>query len=505
MPSADPLRDWRLLGRSLELAEGHFAYYLVFSNWPEQNLAGKALLNGALQARGLSLQVVVPDAPEKLVETAIAALFRDDLPPATPLWLECWRNASDPAWNLARRRLMARLNEGRGRLEKEVLRPLILLLPRDGVLRAAEDAPDMWSIRKLVVHLERPAMPGVPIETLELPKFVEPPTPENLARAERKLVAWQKQWAKAEAAGDMHTLSLPDAWDATEALLEAGRLQDARTVAEQALMASRSRRDDSQPNTLRDLSIALDKVGQVFRDLDNLEEARVAFEESLALCRRLRGTLGDVPQTLRDLSISLNDLGLVYQDSGDFESARLAYAEMLAINRQLRAVLGDTPMTLQDLSVSFDNVGQLARERGDLAIARIAFSESLALRRQLRSALGDIPPILRSLSVSLDNVGLTARSMGDLEGARAAYEESLALSRKLKATQGDEPVLLEDISRGLGHWGWLQRDFGNLDAARAAFQEAAELAARLVALRPDHPGYRKLQAQLQADLEKLPP
>ncbi|MDP2831880.1 MAG: tetratricopeptide repeat protein [Pseudomonadota bacterium] len=504
MPAVDVLRDWRQLGRSLELAQG-FAYYLVFTNWPEQNQAGKALLNEALQTRGLSLQVVVPNDPARLVEDAIAALFHPDLlpdlPPNSPLWLECWRNGSDPDWNLARRRLMARLNEGRGRLEKEVLRPLILLLPRYGVLRAAEDAPDMWSIRKLVVHLERPAVSAVALESF--PKFAEPPTPELLARAERRLAVWRKQWAKAEAAGDMHVLSLPDAGDAFDALLETGRLQDAKTVAEQALMASRARRDNSQPNTLRELSIALDKIGHVSRDLGNLEVARAAFQESLAICRQLRSTLGDAPQTLLNLSTSLNDLGRVYQDLGDFEAARLAYAEMLAINRQARAVLGDAPIALQALSISFDNIGQLARERGDLEVARMAVSESLALRRNLRSALGDNSQILRSLSISLDNVGLVARALGDMDAARAAYEESLALSRQLRVAHGEEPVVLEDIARGLGHLGWLQRDLGDLAASRAVYREGADLAARLVALRPEHPGYRKLLASFNADIAKL--
>jgi len=502
MPPAEPLRDWRQLGRSLELAQG-FAYYLVFTNWPEQNQAGKVLMNDALQARGLSLQVVVPDDPARLVETAIAALFRTDLPPATPLWLECWRYGLDDAWNLARRKLMARLNEGRGRLEKEVLRPLILLLPRDGVLRAAEDAPDMWSIRKLVLHLERPAPTELPTEPYPERIVEEPPTPEHITRAERRLADWQRQWAKAEAHGDMQTLSLSDAWIAIDALLEAGRLRDAQIVAGQALTASRACRDDSQPHTLRDLSVSLDKVGEIYRSLGDMEAARVAFVESLALCRQLRGTFGDTPLVMRDLSVSLNDLGRVYQDLGDLEAARLIYAETLAINRQLRVVLGDTPLTLQDLSVSIDNVGQLARDRGDLEIARIAFAESLALRRHLRSELGDNPQIMRELSVSLDNVGLAARSLGDFEAAGAAYEESLALSRQLQVTHGNKPNVLEDIARGLGHWGWLQRDLGDLDAARAAYREGADLAVRLVALQPDHPGYRKLLASLEADLATL--
>ncbi len=44
----------------------------------------------------------------------------------------------------------------------------------------------------------------------------------------------------------------------------------------------------------------------------------------------------------RDLSVSLNNVGNVERDLGDLVAAREAYRESLAIDRQLRHALGDT-------------------------------------------------------------------------------------------------------------------------------------------------------------------
>jgi tetratricopeptide (TPR) repeat protein len=89
--------------------------------------------------------------------------------------------------------------------------------------------------------------------------------------------------------------------------------------------------------------VSLDNVGQVARDLGRPEEAREAFQESLALLRQLRAALGDTPQVLRDLSVSLDNVGEVARDLGRLEEARESYQESLALLRQLRAALGDTP------------------------------------------------------------------------------------------------------------------------------------------------------------------
>ncbi len=381
MPPVELREEWCRLRGSLELDVG-FAYYLIFTNWPDQVRAGADYLADALRFCSLRLQTVVPTSPDRLVREAFEAMYAPGLPIGTPLWLECWRHPDTPEWQQARRVLMARLNEGRSRLEQEMRRPLVLLLPLGETQAAAENAPDMWSIRRPPLYLERPVAEtaGQSLSTAPAPLR---PTPESAARAERYLADWQRQWH--QAGEDKGRLSLPDAAEAVTALLEVGRIAEARTVAEQALSVAQQRRAalGDTPQALRDLSISLNKVGQVARDLGDLESSRAAYAESLELFRQLRAALGDTPQALRDLSVSLNKVGQVARDLGDLDASRAAYAESLELSRQLRAALGDTPAILEDLARTLGQMASLHRAEKEAALARRDLEEGRLLASRL--------------------------------------------------------------------------------------------------------------------------
>ena len=101
---------------------------------------------------------------------------------------------------------------------------------------------------------------------------------------------------------------------------------------------------------LRDVSVSLNNVGGVERDLGNLEAARSAYRKSLELGRRLREAVGETPQALRDVSVSLNNVGGVEGDLGNLEAARSAYRESLEIARRLRHAFPDQSRYQQDLA-----------------------------------------------------------------------------------------------------------------------------------------------------------
>jgi tetratricopeptide (TPR) repeat protein len=211
----------------------------------------------------------------------------------------------------------------------------------------------------------------------------------------------------------------------------------------------------------------------------DLNEVRATYEEALALGRHRRQVVGDTPEALRDLSVSLNKVGEVRQARGQLEQAAAAYEESLALRRQLRQVVGDTPEALRDLSVSLDNVGKVRQARGQLEQAAAAYEESLALSRQLRQVVGDTPEALRDLSVSLNKVGQVRQARGQLEQAAAAYEESVALCRLGRSLLGDTPQSLQDLAYCLTHVANIRKALGDEQGAQAARTEAEELRRRL--------------------------
>lgn len=318
--------DWLRLRRSLQSADG-FAVYFVFTDAPKQNQLGLDYLSDSVKLRTQRLQVVRPSTAERLVEDTLAALFNQPHH-AQPVWLECWRDATNADWNGARRQLLARLNEGRGRLESSFAAPLILLLPYESAKITAETAPDLWSVRRRTLYLHQTAP-----EVVERPVETAPSTvvsPELAARAQRRLETWNRQWAT-YLRDPQTNISINDAFGAFDVLIECGRIRDAQLLAQQTLTLAYERfdlhKDEAGHESLRDLSISLDNVGQVSRDLGELETARAAYAESLDLFRKLHSALGDTPQTLRDLSVSLNNLAVVSNNLGDSETAQALFTE----------------------------------------------------------------------------------------------------------------------------------------------------------------------------------
>jgi tetratricopeptide (TPR) repeat protein len=373
--------DWPRLRRSLRIADG-FALYFVFTDWPEQVAAGKAYLESVLRLRTLRLREVRPESADGLVSQAMDTLLgakASKASKAQPVWVECWRYTEDESWDRERQKLLARLNEGRGRLETEFASPLILVLPRNRVTETAETAPDLWSIRRLTLHLARPAPAPVAGERPpQAEASTKPPESDVFERAERRLEAWRRQVGAASA-------NLWDAWQAVESLREAGHLEEALAVAVEALTLARSHREEGNRDGLRTLSIALDNLGDVSSDQGNLEAARAAYQESLELSRQLRAAQGDTPQSLRDLSVSLNNVGQVSRDLGDLAAARAAYQESLELSRQLLAYFGDLPQPLRDFGFAVNGLIQVAQAQGNEGEAAALKAESVGIAERLQA------------------------------------------------------------------------------------------------------------------------
>ncbi|NUQ07896.1 MAG: AAA family ATPase [Phycisphaerae bacterium] len=180
------------------------------------------------------------------------------------------------------------------------------------------------------------------------------------------------------------------------------------------------------PQALRDLSVSLDRVGDVRLLKGDRDAALAAFEEGLTLSRRIAREFGETPEALRDLSVSLNKVGDVRLLKGDRDAALAAFEEGLTLRRRIAREFGETPEALRDLSVSLDRVGDVRRLKGDRDAALAAFEEGLALRRRIAREFGETPEALRDLSVSLFRVGWVLCEAGAGERAVTSMTESLA-------------------------------------------------------------------------------
>ena len=86
------------------------------------------------------------------------------------------------------------------------------------------------------------------------------------------------------------------------------------------------------------------------QDYFDCEAALVLHRESLDLRRRLRESVGDTARAWRDLSVSLNRVGDIERDLGNLEAARTLYREGRDLCRQLSGAFPDNLRHRRDLA-----------------------------------------------------------------------------------------------------------------------------------------------------------
>ncbi|MGB8960779.1 MAG: tetratricopeptide repeat protein [Pseudonocardiaceae bacterium] len=164
--------------------------------------------------------------------------------------------------------------------------------------------------------------------------------------------------------------------------------------------------------------------------------AAAAPEAGFAAGRRLADQL-DTPQAQRDLSISLNNVGDVARDLGDLDTAATHYQQALDINRRLAQQL-DTDQAHRDLGWALTQLGDVARDLGDPTIARIHHQQALDINRRLAEQLGTARA-LRDVHSGLSGLTQIEEELGDTEAAAALRAELTTVSDQLAALDDGTP------------------------------------------------------------------
>lgn len=449
--------EWTRLHAQLKLTGGFWLGFLfTASPVSSRDLADRTA--EFLRFRARSMLLLRPEIPRDLT-AVVRTLLDGEADEQGCVWVSAVRTDSSEGdagpWTRAWDDLLLRLNERRDALRRRLSGGLVLAAHTAVRARVRAAAPDLWSVRSLVLDLEA--------------------TPELVDRAQRVAERTHGRDAVArEADPDGLALALAEATraeqsgkqgatralaDASNRLREQGKPPEARDWALRAMEAVQREQDPDDrlratalvalvraahedgdpvsayqyagqalgPNAFpdpRERSMWLDLQGAVARDLARFSEARDAFEEALELSRRILQSYGDSPQALHDLSVTLNNVGTVRRELGELAEALDAFEESLELGRRILQSYGENPQALRNLSVTLDKVGEVLREQGELARARDAFVEALELRRRILQSYGESPQALRDLSVSLNRVGDVRRELGEPTEGGDAIEDS---------------------------------------------------------------------------------
>ena len=323
--------EWQYDGFSLVFLFADVGPSLQLADWLDQRLA--------MQGRPLHRHEAKDSFvrhPEAAVDLLVNRLADLSAQPGG-VWFAIQRHPGDVQWNRARTLFLARLNERRFLLERDLKRPLVLVLPAHFRAETRAMAPDIWHKRDLSEELRW--LPDTAPTSVQVSR--EPLA--TLAVEDGCLPAFA-EWQRMASASAAEQAFLPTAWKASNELLAVGRPGDAEHVARSALSLARRRAQaKADGSSERDLSVSLNHLGRVAQAQGDWTQAEAVYRESLALRRQLVERLGGTPESLDDLAVSLLNVAAI--PPGD----SAARAEAVAIYRRLRTRFPDTARYVQRL------------------------------------------------------------------------------------------------------------------------------------------------------------
>ena len=300
-----------------------------------------------------------------------------------------WVDLGDARGSPQRDWLLARLNERRAGL-LAMARPVLLVGRGDAELAVAMVAPDLWSIRSASFTVPAWAVDGAVGLALPTPWRGEgAPSPSGhlaaVALWDRALASFQQASAPGDAAARATAddasprLALDLGFDAIAQAVRYRQLALAeRVLADLAahLVIDPAAVGD-QPQTLRQACQWQFWAAELAGLRRQWRDAQAHAVHALALVERLLKLTGESPETLRDWSVSLNKVGDVQRALGDVTGARGRYEESLKVRERLVALTGESPEALRDLAISCERLGDLHREAGRFSEARHWFERDL--------------------------------------------------------------------------------------------------------------------------------
>lgn len=294
------------------------------------------------------------------------------------------------------------------------------------------------------------------------------------------------------------------AWDASNRLYEQfTALPDKRSpVALELTARAHSLRIVALGPQAPRLSVSLNILANVCRDLGDHANAQAALEHSLALQEAAYG-----PEHV-EVASALHRLGVFHFYCGALSTAEPLYLRALALREKL------LDANDFDLAMTYLGLGQLLRLKEDLERAEPLLLQALAILEKVSE------PALDEMSNVLNELALLQQARGDFQNAAATLRRSIAIKEKLADNavslgfglnnlgelhriQGDyleaerlhlRALVLRkkafgpehrDVAQSLNNLALLQQAMNNLPKAEEFFQQA--LAGWEKSLGPEHP------------------
>jgi tetratricopeptide (TPR) repeat protein len=256
-------------------------------------------------------------------------------------------------------------------------------------------------------------------------------------------------------------------------------------IAAEALALARASGDQAAEADARCLT------GDIWQAQGKLDLAQAAFDEHLAIFRRLTEQDASNAGWQRDLAGAHSRVGYLLQAQGQLAAAQAACGEYLAILRRLAEQDPSNLGRRRELAVALGRVGEVRQAQGQLAAAHAAFDEHLAISRRLVEHDPSNARWHRDLAVAHVRIGDVLQEQGELAAAQVAFDEYLAISRRLAEQDPSNAGWQRDLALAHSRVGDVLQAQGKLAQAQAAFDQALAISRRLAELDPSNADWQR--------------
>ena len=469
--------EWRTLLNHFDYQSG-FAFVVVLVPGPDGVAPCRAELERHLAASGRRVLDISPATGEELKQIAGPLLDLKVDADVGAVWMAAATTEASPdypEWAAAWREGVARLNQFRNLLQRQIPCTLVFVGATwvQPIIRTM--APDLWSVRSKVariapipLHLDRPADWAPPPDRPVDPNAPDPEFALRQAQALRDKPGQELTLARILYRAGQGWFARREFEKAIEAFQDSASLQERfgaplpdRAKTELGLARSLERRSSPaksldhyeeaigllrQSREKSGLAEALVRKGDLESRLGQLDEARQHFEQAMELFGQERAQLG--------LANTLSSLGDLESRLGQLDEARQHFEQAMELFGQERDQLG--------LANTLRSLGDLERGKDEFDAARQHYEDATRLHRDERDQLG--------LANDWASLGDLEVKCGRWPEARVAYETALPLYR---AARDDAFVAytLADLAR-------VALAQGRSDDAPKLLAEAREVALR---------------------------
>ncbi len=478
------LVQWRRLRAQLELAEGFWLGF-VFVDHPAVAAALRDRAGTFLDGEGKTHEVRRYVTPEALTTSLLTDVFSAGPAVTGCMFLESIAVDSQAGgpWYSAWQAVLLRCNERRDALRRALSTGLVFMLPREFKRLVRDAAPDLWSVRSLVIEIQPESVPEAALPHRQFrrdlsPLEAAPAAPQDPELTERRAARVRDPAARGVA---LH--------HAAEAYLRLGRLDEALRTATHAVHLLEGSED---PARLRERLEAQLTLGRILRLKGEVD---LSFVHTASAVRGL-----ETVSTSAQRSEALGELGLLLRDRGDLAAAAAAFREQTAILEEQsmpqRAGLGQQV----PLSLAYARLGDTLRELGDLDGAHQSIALGLEIAQRLyREAPAELE-VQRALSILYDRLGATQLDAGDASAALSSLGSALELMQRISAREPSNRYLRLDLAMAYARQGWALFRVRDLPAARKSFERALDAITLAGPLDSDRSSWVRASLQVQLGL-----